>query len=463
MNKKKVITFSFCEPFIANLMQYIDKEYISKDKDLRKLAICFGGKRPALFVKRELAKKIKTGFYPPRFFTIDEFVSYTLKKKILFGQTVDLDSCYALFKLAKSKVPRILEGRETFAQFLPWTREILTFIDQLDLENIDSKALKNVESNAQIGYAVPDDVNRLLEHIVVLREAYNHILEKNQTFSRGLQYFKAAEIIGQVDFEEFEQILFCNFFYFNRSEEKIIKNLYDRNKATLIFQGDQRRWPSFKRISKTLDVEITEGEEPQKPNFKLNLYQGFDAHSQVGLVREVLKKIKDPNRAVIVLPNPDNIIPLLSEITKIVQDFNISLGYPLKRSSLYHLFEFVFQAQLSKKGNRYYAKDYLKALRHPFVKNMKVSTSATITRIMIHKIEEILIGKEKSSISGSIFIGLDDVMTCDDIFMLSSEMLSRLNINCDRNEMKKILIRVAAIIVSVLNIWIKLKCLIKFR
>ena len=95
-------------------------------------------------------------------------------------------------------------------------------------------------------------------------------------------------LINEVSFEEFDQILFCNFFYFNRSEEKIVKNLYERDKATLIFQGDQRKWPVLDRISTRFSFPILEGDKPQATNFNLKLYSGFDTHAQVTIVREII-------------------------------------------------------------------------------------------------------------------------------------------------------------------------------
>ena len=48
-------------------------------------------------------------------------------------------------------------------------RNNMAFIDQLDLENVDEKRLLNIESNARIGYDVPEDINRLLTRIVKIR------------------------------------------------------------------------------------------------------------------------------------------------------------------------------------------------------------------------------------------------------------------------------------------------------
>ena len=61
----RILTYSFCEHFIDRLTQFVDEEYLKKGKDLRRLAIVFGGKRPALFTRRELARIIQKPFVPP--------------------------------------------------------------------------------------------------------------------------------------------------------------------------------------------------------------------------------------------------------------------------------------------------------------------------------------------------------------------------------------------------------------
>jgi len=93
----KIMTYSFCESFKDKLVQYIQEEYIQKDRDLSRLAIVFGGKRPSMFIKRDLARYMKKGFHPPRFFTIDEFIRYIIWQKENFTQAQDLDQSYLLY------------------------------------------------------------------------------------------------------------------------------------------------------------------------------------------------------------------------------------------------------------------------------------------------------------------------------------------------------------------------------
>jgi hypothetical protein len=74
------------------------------------------------------------------------------------------------------------------------------------------------------------------------------------------------------------------------------------------------------------------------------------------------------------------------------------MGYPLKRSALYSLFECIFKAQATKKNDEYYAKDYLKVLSHPLIKNLRFFPNPSITRVLVHKIEEVIVGIEKTSL-----------------------------------------------------------------
>lgn len=434
-----ITSFTFTDSYIDKLIDYIDENYVKKGKDLARLGIVFGGKRPALFVKRALARRLKKDFVPPIFFTIDEFVQYTVEKKERFSKGSDLDECYRLYKLAKDKTPQLLKSRPTFAQFLPWAREVLGFIEQLDLECIENDSLKNIKANAKIGYDVPKEINYLLGQMTVLREAFHAELLAERRYVRGLVYLRASQVVKDVSFDEFDEILFCNFFYFHKSEENIVKHLVDTNKATLIFQGDERKWPVLERIGKRLNTTIREGKEVDQTNFDLKLYRGFDAHSQVGIVRDILKSIKNLERTVIVLPSSKHLMPLLSEVTQISEDFNISMGYPLCRSSLYTLFEFMAKAQISRKEERYYAKDYLKVLRHPFIKNLNIKDDPAVTRTLVHKIEEILTGKEKSALTGALFLNIEELEADNDLYLITQEALKLLGITASRAELEEIL------------------------
>ena len=82
---------------------------------------------------------------------------------------------------------------------------------------------------------------------------------------------------GKCDLKPFDEILFCNFFYLHRTENTVIKNIYDRGQAVLFMQGDQRRWPALSRIAKTFGTPIIEGKEVKPTTFNLKIYEAFDS------------------------------------------------------------------------------------------------------------------------------------------------------------------------------------------
>lgn len=419
----KIITCDFGKNLIAEIANYLQDNFLKKNKDLNKIAVIFSGKRPELFLKKELAARINNNYFPPCFFSIDNFIHYILSKTINYTQISSIDACYIIYQIILKNFPQILRGMTSFSMFLPWTREIASFIDELDIEDIENKNLKNIQSSAAIGYDVPESINILLQNIITIRDNYHYELNKRNAMSRGLIYNKASKIIHNIDLNEFENIIFCNLFYTHKTEQTIIKNLYNSGKTILFFQKDNNDWNSLKSIAKALNCDITSN-TLSNPAYNIEIYKGFDTHSQVGIVRSnILKKIKDINKTVVVLPDPGTLIPLLSEITFATKEFNVSMGYPLKRSSVYALFKSIITAQKTKKDETYYTKDYLKVLLHPLIKNLNIISDPSITRVLNHKIEEILLGIEKTDLSNNIFVNLDLIENSQDICRLTQKTL----------------------------------------
>ncbi|MCM8787720.1 MAG: PD-(D/E)XK nuclease family protein [Candidatus Omnitrophica bacterium] len=440
MQDRPVITFNFEENFIQNLADYL----IQKNKNnynlvnFSKTVCVFGGKRPFLFLNRVLSIKLKSCFMPPKFFSIDEFIDYIIQKKGFFSNIGELDASFIIYRLVKDNIPQIIEGRQNFSQFLPWAKELISFIEQLDLEDIEDKKLEVVEKSASIGYDVSDNINLLLKNIINLRDAYHKELKKRNIYSRGMRYLEASKIIDEVSFDEFDEILFCNFFYLHKTEQKIIKSLLDRKKAICFFEGSQDEWSVLEKNSKIFGFEIRPEKKEVKKN-NLSIYKGFDLHSQVCLARDILSKIDKNQDTVIVLPQQEAVVVLLCEISSVVNEFNISLGYPLKRNTLYQLFMHLSEVQSSRRENFYYTKDYLNLLRHPIVKNLNLNNESSVTRILVHTIEDYLQGKKESFISGSLFLKLKDIEKEDNIFLDTIETLRSIEISCSFDECKSIL------------------------
>ncbi|MCM8781032.1 MAG: hypothetical protein NC908_03830, partial [Candidatus Omnitrophica bacterium] len=301
---QRIITYSLKDDFIKRLADFIETNYINQD--LTRLALVFGGKRPALFLKRELAARLKRSFLPPRFFSIDEFVEYIVSKDLPLLKITDLDACYIIYNLAKEISEDILKDRKRFCQFLPWAREILAFIEQLDLEDIKLESLQNIQVKADIGYDIPESVNTLLKNIISIRERFHCVLKERTLYYRGLIYLMASQLVEQMSLQDFTDILFCGFFYLHKTEEKIIKHIYLKQKAKIFFQGDQDDWPVLKDLFEVFSCDIKPYTSEQ-PTYNLKIFSGFDVQSEACLVNNALRELENLDDTIVVLPNPENL------------------------------------------------------------------------------------------------------------------------------------------------------------
>jgi len=413
------------DDLIARIADQVETYAGEKGDDLSRIAIVFPGDRPHHFLNRELSRRRSKSFFPPRYFTIDSFCDSILLEQNSFSKLSDMNAAYLLFKIVQECAPKVMPDY-SFSTFMPWGQELLELIDQLDLDGINNDMLRQISETAELGYDLPQTINDLLVHITTIRERFHEILEKRSLYSRGYRYLRAAQFIKEVPFDEYDEIYFCGFFFLHTAEKEIIKTLYTKGKARLFFQGEQSEWRSLNDIAEYFNIEIKSEEKPAEyaePQFALSA--AFDIHSQTIMVHEALKAIppEEHKETVLVVPNPDAIIPLLSEIAVDEKDYNVSMGYPLMRSSLYSLCELIFKAQETRKDGAYYSRDYLHVLRHPIIKNLTIIQDKSVTRLIIHKIEEVLLGMEKTPLGGSLFIELDSIESLDEVHTIIHDHL----------------------------------------
>lgn len=427
MNSKKntPLLFPCTEDFIRCIADYILQQYPHGHTDFSRIAVIFGGRRPGLFLRRHIAARLKQPFMPPRLFSMDEFITHLSANQL--PQPHQLDACWHIYHTCREHAPDMVTAK-SFIDFLPWAQEIISFIEQLDLENIPDSALYAVEKSAAIGYDIPESINRILQHIAAIRTRYHQRLKEYGYSTRGARYLAAAHNAPAFDTSAFELILFCGFFYMHTTEARLIGALCEKN-ALCIFQGNPAQWPVLTRTAAMLNMPLPEQPLPAAQP-AIQFYRGFDIHSQACLVADIVKNIPRTEDIVIVVPRPESLLPLLSQVTPILKECNVSMGYPLRRSSVFSLCEALSLVHTDKNNQTYYARDYLNAIRHPLIKNLPLSGDAAITRVLVHKIEEALQGCWPSEIAGKLFITLDELERDAEIPRRTYETLGHISVPC---------------------------------
>jgi len=433
----RVVNLSFKDNFIKELAGYTKENIIAKGSDISRLAFVFEGKRPSLVLKKELANILGKGHFSPAFFSIDEFVEYIAGKFHGFRKVSELEACFMIYNIARKTAPSLVRDRDSFSRFMPWAGEIRMFIDQLDLEGHGEAQLPFSNPGA-IGNEVPAAMGDLLNDMQAIRKRYHEELREKKSFSRGMLYRIAARDIKGISLNEFDNIFICNVFCVHRTEKEIVKTIFDRKQAVLFYQGDKSRWPVLGEAGREFGVSL-DSKRYSGLDKDIHLYSAFDTHSQAATVRELLKKQGDLDDTVCIIPDSKNIVPLMSEMSSAIEGFNISMGYEIKRSPFYSLFSAIFRLEETKKRDMYYTKDYLRLMSHPFIKNFEIAGSSAVTRILVHKIEELLRQGTASGLSGRIFLGLDEIIEENEIYSKAIEAARDAGEEVEKKDIKRML------------------------
>jgi len=398
---ENIINLNLSENLIASACEQALKVARSQ-YDMSNCAVVFGGKRPALFAKQYLFEKIKQPFLPPKFYSMDELMLQSAAQATNCAGISSIDAAYTIFESAKECAADLLHQRESFKNFLPWANEIFSFIEELEIEMVPQELLSKLSGTSDMDFDGSLKVNKLLTHIAALKQICQNKFKQENKFTRAMAYSFCAQTLNIDAFKHFDKIIFCGLFFLHKSEKVFIKKLYDSGKAMLIFQGSAPEWKALGNNAKYFSCKI----EPQSTHkiTEPKLICATDLYSQAILAKDVLRSngVFDCKSALI-LPDSNSLMPVLSEVAPSVKELNVSCGYPLRRTPFYSLAEKIMALLCSIKDGKCRTKSYVNAISHPFIKSFNINSGA-LTRIAVHKIEEVLNGNPISPNSGKLFI-----------------------------------------------------------
>lgn len=410
-------------PFSKNLIEFIAEGLIERGKgDFSQTAVVFSHQRPALYLRQAMAERLSHPFFPPRIFSMDDFMEF-LAARVTPGLTLvnNLDAAYLLFQ-AVARIPDNPWQKKdsSFNQFLFWGLRLAMVMEELDIEMVDDESLRGIQMGDLWEPNVAKNAGILMNHLAEIRKIYHTFLEEHHLTTRGRNYAIAAENIENPNLNPFEEVYFAGLFAMTRSEKRIIRHLLGQPGVNLIRQNDGTRRTPFEEME-GWGVETEHRTQNPEGRPKVFLYKAFNTHSEVlGLRDALIGERASGERTAVVLPEPEPLIPLLSEVmTTLAVDYNISMGYPAVRTPVYALLDLFIRLQESKRGNAYYLPDYLSFLMHPYLKNIHHKIESSHTRILIHSIEEVLLDQ------GKTFIGLDEIEEKLEIFEKAARMAER--------------------------------------
>jgi ATP-dependent helicase/nuclease subunit B len=362
-------------------------------KDYSHNLVVFPGRRPAHFLRRELAQKVKGSFIPPLILSMDGFIKY-VTEAVHPGPVRNVDTIDAiaiLYQIHMSAAEPL--GGESFLtldSFFPLGIKLFRDIEEFYIEGVHRAMVKEIQPFTD--EMIPKHAVARLQSLHFFYSTFYDKISRLGMTTRSMRYRMAAEGILESGIDKFEKAVIAGFYALTRCEKDLFRRLLLGEKTTFVFQDG----PGLRERLAELGIEIGDVQSSiAEP--KIYFYSSPDTHGQVFALGSILKetfeeKLLPDERTTIVLPSSETLFPLLRQgMTCIDKDnLNISLGYPLHRTPVFGFLNNLMELIGSMEDDRIYVPDYMKFVLHPYVKNIYYKGNAEITRIMFHTIEEIL-------------------------------------------------------------------------
>jgi len=365
--------------------------------DLGDICIVLPNRRAGLFLRKYLAIKISRTIWSPQIFSVEDFVASISGLRLL-------DPILVIAELYK--VHRELEGKKSqaFEEFMSWAPQLIADFNEVDRNLIDAVRLFSYLDEAKAVALWNPDRRPLTDFEKQYLHFYNSLISYYQKFvslllekkaaTQGLLFRTAALNIDTFAKElPWKHIVFAGFNALTKAEEYIIRFLYQNGMADLLWDADsfyledeQQEAGSFLRLwfrkwnlrePKWIFNDLMEDRK------HIEIIGVPNNVGQAKLCGEILsgleKSGKVNEQTAVVLPDERLLFPMLNSIPVKIKDLNITMGLPLRHTPLSGLLVAVFLLHLnpekftrnkSGKMRKFYFRDVLNVLQHPYIKQM---------------------------------------------------------------------------------------------
>lgn len=374
---------SFIDLCVTDILQ-------KHSENLLNTTVVFPSKRAMVFFKRSMQTHISQMVFLPKLSTIQEFY--------LEKQNATIPDDFTLVHLLYLSYRTFAKTTETLEDFYPWGEMLLSDFDDIDKYKINAKDLftniadiKAIESlfdylNEEQKKIISDfwdttkipakssenDVRKnFLNMWKLLPSIYTDFKQKLQEQHlcyEGMAIRSVAELPVEQKAELFDNktYLFIGFNALSECEKSLFSFLQNRKQAffywdydTYYKQDESHEAGIF--IRKNLKEFPNELDESAFSNFlrdkNIQLVKAPNEVAQAKYCGEVIKNATLEDTA-IVLADEKLIVPLLNSIPAGTK-YNITLGYPIRSSAAYTLFESILELYAHASGNEFYYKNVM--------------------------------------------------------------------------------------------------------
>ncbi len=345
----------------------------------------FPSRRSGRYLKKIIADKYKQPFIPPETYSIEEWI---LKKGETFQQKRklidELDGSLVIEKIIRriGKYEEIFGKKyDTFPFY--WLREVYTLFEELMKNGVEVEDVQKV-------YLADDNKIKikLLENLPLIYHSYLDYLREEGLTTIGYSYYI---LFKNIDLLKIHNTIFAGLYAPTRVETVILKKSLSFKGNILLFQTTNYYDPLLEKVLNEMSVTYSPSNKDLPTT---TIYFVPNLFSQTDIVREILhsgkNRIEEWNDTVIIVPEPSMLLPLLQgALSKINSPFNITMGYPISRTSLYSLIGKLFKIWVSDQYDKVHYLDFISVISSPLIKNLKIKEyEPVISRIFFQNLRQ---------------------------------------------------------------------------
>lgn len=270
--------------------------------------------------------------------------------------------------------------------FFPWGVRLASLMEEFFTQNSTPRNMPLMEGEVSAFAAA------LLGSLEQIYARYMAALDARGWTTTGLDALRAAQNLHALPKSISQRtVIMAGFATLSGTEEAIFKHLWQENGGRIVLHTDpailtheKAHWTCEDHskwiASWQAQAELACVPTDKKPH--IDFCEGYDVHSQLHELSTILNTTDDLSHSAIVLPDTSLLMPVLHHIPE--KEVNISMGYPLSRSTLFRLLETLMRLQESraqtsnKESTRglYHWRPCIDLIRHPYLKMLSIKNDA---------------------------------------------------------------------------------------
>lgn len=375
---------------MEKFLEKVAKHIASSDLALTDWVIILPSERASHYLQSALYTIYKKPIFSPKIITINQWIKELTSEPIIDKTRLLLQ----LYEVHKEKLQA--DDSILFDEFLNWGQIVLSDFEELERYLVDPnymfRNLRDIKEIENWSFGEEKLSKRQQEFIdfwdrlPIYYKGLNEKLKEKGTIYSGKAYRKIAENIDLIfSIYPNKRFLFAGFNALSKAESSIMKQLHQMGLADIFIDADAYYFDDkiheaghfLRNTTQYLGIKTPNfiGDRLLKELKEIDVIACSQFTGQAKVAGTILSEMdeKTLNETLLLLADESLIVPILNNLPSNIGQANITLGLPLKNSTIRTWLELIFRIQEGfDKYERHivYHKDLLSFWHHPFINSM---------------------------------------------------------------------------------------------